>query len=361
MAVEPIGVPLSFTMKKGNDIKKATIYKNFREFLDYEEGNCYIGVNPIGDGGHNIGYLYCSKQLYLNRTSYDVTENYLFSFKAENGQVYHAYQTYPTVEEIIEETYTTSEDEPIEFDGDDFPYGAVVYIVGTKGANGSGGSSGGSGESYYSQGSYHTRTGSGGAGGNGGNGGVNCSARIRTDIEEERYATITTYGGYGAGGGGGGGGGGAPASTPSSAATYQGGSGGSGGSASNVSRCAKIEFPPLTSFVIAEILKENSGFNGTKGSSGNNGITGSGGRGGNGGSNGKGSGGGSGSGGSGLRGGNGGGGASTSETKAADVQDIENIDCSSYETDIATSTCVAKTIQNSGGVVVAKRYLYYQT
>lgn len=361
MAVEPIGVPLSFTIKKGNDIKKATIYKNFREFLDYEEGNCYIGVDPMSNGGQNIGYLYCSKQLYLNRTSYDVTEKYLFSFKAENGQVYHAYQTYPTVEEIIEETYTASEDEPIEFDGEEFPYGAVVYIVGTKGANGSGGSSGGSGEAYYSQGNYHTRTGSGGGGGNGGSGGVNCSARIRTDIEEERYATITTYGGYGAGGGGGGGGGGAPASTPSSAHTYQGGSGGSGGSASNVSRCVKIEFPPLTSFVIAEIIKENSGFNGTKGSSGNSGVSGSGGRGGNGGSNGKGTGGGSGSGASNLAGGRGGNGASTSETKAADVQDIENIDYSSYETDIATSTCVAKTIQNSGGVVVAKRYLYYQT
>ena len=359
MAVEPIGVPLSFTMKKGNDIKKATIYKDFREFLDYEEGNCYIGVDPIGDG-HNIGYLYCSKQLYLNRTSYDVTEQYLFSFKAENGQVYHAYQTYPTVEEIIEETYTTSEDEPIEFDGEDFPYGAVVYIVGTKGANGSGGDSGSSGERYYNQGNYHSRTGIGGAGGNGGSGGVNCSASIRTDADEEKYATITIYGGYGAGGGGGGGGGGA-SSSGSSAQTWSGGSGGSGGSASNVSRCAKIEFPPLTSFVITEILKANSDFNGTKGSSGDSGTGSRGGRGGNGGSNGKGTGGASGSGSSGLLGGKGGNGASTSETKAADVQDIDNIDCSSYETDIATSTCVAKTIQNSGGVVVAKRYLYYQT
>ena len=360
MAVEPIGVPLSFTIKKGNDIKKATIYKNFREFLDYEEGNCYIGVDPMGNSGNSIGYLYCSKQLYLNRTSYDVTEKYLFSFKAENGQVYHAYQTYPTVEEIIEETYTTSEDEPIEFDGEDFPYGAIVYIVGTKGTNGSGGSSGSSGERYYDQGSYHSRIGTGGAGGNGGSGGVNCSASIRTDADEEKYATITTYGGYGAGGGGGGGGGGA-SSSGQSHTTWRGGSGGSGGSASNVSRCAKIEFPPLTSFVITEILKENSGFNGTKGSSGNSGASNSGGRGGNGGSNGKGTGGAGGSSGSGCYGGNGGSGASTSETKAADVQDIDNIDCSSYETDIATSTCVAKTIQNSGGVVVAKRYLYYQT
>ena len=360
MAVEPIGIPLSFTIKKGNDIKKATIYKNFREFLDYEEGNCYIGVNPMNDSGQNIGYLYCSKQLYLNRTSYDVTEKYLFSFKAENGQVYHAYQTYPTVEEIIEETYTTNEDEPIEFDGEEFPYGAVVYIVGTKGANGSGGSSGGSGERYYSQGNYHARVGAGGTGGNGGQGGVSCSISMRTDADEEKYATITTYGGYGAGGGGGGGGGGATANG-SGATTWQGGSGGSGGSASNVSRCAKIEFPPLTSFVITEIFKRNSEFNGLRGSSGNNGSSNSGGRGGNGGSDGKGKGGASGSNGSGYVGGRGGNGASTSETRAADVQDIDNINCSSYETDIATSTCVAKTIQNSGGVVVAKRYLYYQT
>ncbi|OQA46512.1 MAG: hypothetical protein BWY47_01701 [Bacteroidetes bacterium ADurb.Bin302] len=360
MAVEPIDISVSFTIKKGNDIKKATIYKNFREFLDYEEGNCYIGVNPVNNGGQNIGYLYCSKQLYLNRTSYDVTEKYLFSFKAENGQVYHAYQTYPTVGEIIEETYTTSEEEPIEFDGEDFPYGAVVYIVGSKGANGSGGSSGGSGERYYSQGGYHSQTGAGGAGGNGGSGGVSCSISIRTDTDEGKYAIITTYGGYGAGGGGGGGGGGAPDSG-SFATIWRGGSGGSGGSASNVSRCAKIEFPSLTSFVITEIFKRNSGLNGGRGESGNNGTSSSGGRGGNGGSNGKGSSGQSGSGSSGYVGGDGGRGANTNETRVADVWGIDNIDYSSYETDIVTSTCVAKTIQNSGGVVVAKRCLYYQT
>lgn len=291
------------------DTRSITIYDDFRKFPDYTEGqDDYIAIYHKSQ---KVGYLFSSREVYTN-TDGEPTKCIFAEFIDKKGHKQYLYESqfslreYP-ITSISRTAYSMTNIDEVLIDEEDFedlPFGATLYITGTRGANGTDGKNGTNGSNptwqYISGSSYKvTSLGSDGKVGTGGDGGRNgyfSTAKITLERENlitneltEDHVTITSSHGYGAGGGGGGAGGskGVANQTITTVGQYvtdpkiktsatSGGTGGSGGIANSLPNEIIFNIPSRTKLTIDSIQISTSG----TGSKGNNGTFTAGGKGG---------------------------------------------------------------------------------
>ena len=270
--------------------KSIALYDDYTKFVDFgANGNeSYISI-CVDDAG-TVGYIYASSTLWTN-TAGEPTKCHAFDYMGGNGVVMHAYTKIPNETDELVETFTNSSTttslEPFNLidNIEDFPYGAMIYLISSKGNNGSDGSSGGVGSNKYDQSVASRRfyIGKGGAGGSSGAPGKGVLVTLELaeflsdgtpDFDNSvSTGTIRHEGEGGAAGGGGGGGAGwrkAYGSTSSGSIPGSPGSGGTRGYANVASRTNKIRIPRNVAVKCSSFLG-HTGSRGTRGSSGGGG------------------------------------------------------------------------------------------
>lgn len=242
----------------GEKISNVEIYDDFKKFSDYSSDTDYIAVS---DDTGVIGYIYCSKILHTN-SSGETTDQHFATFLDRNRHTTYVYKT--QLPDLFDDTFVANytSNTTVTLTKEDYPYGATIYAVGTKGNNGTGGGYGGRKNYVYdnNKGWIAGANGAGGGGGAGGNGGVSTTLNVTAD---DTTFSATAYG-SGGGGGGGGGYGGYGERTSN---TLSGGIGGAGGISSTVSRSLRIDVAPCEKITIT-VTKANSNFKGGNGGAG---------------------------------------------------------------------------------------------
>lgn len=382
------------------DKTRVYLYDDFTQFVDYGRfGNeSYISIyidddgEITGQGPAVTGYIYASSELFTKRDG-TPTDCHIFDYIGANGVLMHAYTRIPDIGEDLVESFTSSGGNVDLIDNpDDFRYGAVLYLVSSKGNNGNKGGSGGQASNSYKKDSagnhknfvYRGGGGSGGSGGSGGKG-VSIALTLANFLEDGTAdfdngvttGTIVHAGEAGAGGGGGGGGeGGYYAKGGGIDLDWSAGSGGAGGYANVASQTNRIYIPHNVA-VKCTSYSYTSGPSGSTGSSGGGGGSStadfhnlakiSGGYGGSGGKSGNGTSGASGGspwGGSGnYRGGNGGAGASENNvsTKTTVDKTIDGKRVYTTAHEASSSYSIANSLASTGGMALAKLVPYYTT
>lgn len=273
--------------------KSIALYDDYTKFVDFgvNDNESYISV-CVDDAG-TVGYIYASTTLWTN-TAGEPTKCHVFDYMGGNGVVMHAYTKIPNEKDELIETFTNSSTttslEPFNLidNIEDFPYGAMIYLVSSKGNNGSDGSRGGVGSNNYDTQSAAQRyyIGKGGAGGSSGAPGKGVLVTLELaeflsdgtpDFDNSvSTGTIRHEGEGGAAGGGGGGGAGWQIAYPynSSSKGIHGnpGSGGTKGYANVASRTNKIRIPNNVAVKCSSFLG-HTGSRGTSGSTGGGGGT----------------------------------------------------------------------------------------
>lgn len=242
----------------GEKISNVEIYDDFKKFSDYSSDTDYIAVS---DDTGVIGYIYCSKTLHTNKSG-ETTDQHFATFLDRNRHTTYAYKT--QLPDLFEDTFVANytANTTVTLTKEDYPYGATIYAVGTKGNNGAGGGYGGSKNYVYDndKGWIEGANGSGGGGGGGGNGGISTTLSVTAD---DTTFSATAYGG----GGGGGGGGGYGGYGKRTSNTLSGGYGGAGGTSSTVSKSLKIDISPCEKITITT-TRAASNFKGGNGGAG---------------------------------------------------------------------------------------------
>ena len=376
------------------DKTRVYLYDDFTQFVDYGRfGNesyvsIYIDDDGVitGQGPAVTGYIYASSALFTKRDG-TPTDCHIFDYIGANGVLMHAYTRIPDMGEDLVESFTTSGGNVTLIDDmDSFKYGAVLYLVSSKGNNGAKGGSGGQVSGSYNKTDdrnyvYRGKGGSGGSGGSGGKG-VSIALTLANFLEDGTAdfdngvstGTIVHAGEAGAGGGGGGGGeGGYYGNTKD--LNWSAGSGGAGGYANVASQTNRIYIPHNVA-VKCTSYSYTSGPSGSTGSSGGGGgssnasynstATISGGAGGRGGNSGNGTSGASGGypwGTGNYRGGNGGAGASENNVSTKTTVDKTIDGKRVYTTAHAESSSysIANSLASTGGMALAKLVPYYTT
>lgn len=378
------------------DKTRVYLYDDFTQFVDYGRfGNesyisIYIDDDGVitGQGPAVTGYIYASSALFTKRDG-TPTECHIFDYIGANGVLMHAYTRIPDMGEDLVESFTTSGGNVDLIDNpDDFIYGAVLYLVSSKGNNGNNGSYGGQASGSYNktESRNYVYRGGGGSGGSGGSGGKGVSIALTlANFLEDGTAdfdngvttgTIVHAGEAGAGGGGGGGGeGGYYNKNNHSDLNWSAGAGGAGGYANVASQTNRIYIPHNVA-VKCTSYSYTSGPSGSTGSSGGGGgssianfgnsATISGGAGGRGGNSGNGTSGASGGypwGSGNYRGGNGGAGASENNvsTKTTVDKTIDGKRVYTTAHDASSSYSIANSLASTGGMALAKLVPYYTT
>ena len=271
--------------------KSIALYDDYTKFVDFgmNDNESYISV-CVDDAG-TVGYIYASTTLWTN-TAGEPTKCHAFDYMGGNGVVMHAYTKIPNeIDELIE-TFTNTSDttslEPFNLidNIEDFPYGAMIYLVSSKGNNGTDGSAGGYGSTSYDSSAKAQRyyNGTGGAGGSSGAPGKGVLVTLELaeflsdgtpDFDNAISTdTIRHEGEGGAAGGGGGGGAGwrkaFRAGATSSNRPGSPGSGGTKGYANVSSQTNKIRIPRNVAVKCSSFLSHTGtrGTNGAKGSGG---------------------------------------------------------------------------------------------
>lgn len=271
--------------------KSIALYDDYTKFVDFgmNDNESYISV-CVDDAG-TVGYIYASTTLWTN-TAGEPTKCHVFDYMGGNGVVMHAYTKIPNeIDELIETFTNTSDTTSLEsfnlIDNiEDFPYGAMIYLVSSKGNNGTDGSAGGYGSTSYDSSAKAQRYYSGGGGAGGSSGAPGKGVLVKLELAEflsdgtpdfdnaVSTGTIRHEGEGGAAGGGGGGGAGwykayAYGST-SHNATGGPGSGGTKGYANVSSRTNKIRIPRNVAVKCSSFLGHTGprGNSGAKGGSG---------------------------------------------------------------------------------------------
>lgn len=378
------------------DKPRVYLYDDFTQFVDYGRfGNeSYISIyidddgKITGQGPAVTGYIYASSALFTKRDG-TPTDCHIFDYIGANGVLMHAYTRIPDMGEDLVESFTTSGGNVDLIDNpDDFRYGAVLYLVSSKGNNGNNGSYGGQASGSYNktESRNYVYRGGGGSGGSGGSGGKGVSIALTlANFLEDGTAdfdngvttgTIVHAGEAGAGGGGGGGGeGGYYSKNNSSDLDWSAGAGGAGGYANVASQTNRIYIPHNVA-VKCTSYSYTSGPSGSTGSSGGGGgssiasfgnsATISGGAGGRGGNSGNGTSGSSGGypwGSGNYRGGNGGDGASENNvsTKTTVDKTIDGKRVYTTAHEASSSYSIANSLASTGGMALAKLVPYYTT
>lgn len=376
--------------------ERVYLYDDFTQFVDYGRfGNesyisIYIDDDGVitGQGPAVTGYIYASSTLFTKRDG-TPTDCHIFDYIGANGVLMHAYTRIPDMGEDLVESFTTSGGNVDLIDNpDDFRYGAVLYLVSSKGNNGNNGSYGGQASGSYNktESRNYVYRGGGGSGGSGGSGGKGVSIALTlANFLEDGTAdfdngvttgTIVHAGEAGAGGGGGGGGeGGYYNKNNHSDLNWSAGAGGAGGYANVASQTNRIYIPHNVA-VKCTSYSHTSGPSGSTGSSGGGGGSsianfgnsatisgGAGGRGGNSGNGTSGSSGGYAWGPGSYRGGNGGAGASENNvsTKTTVDKTIDGKRVYTTAHDASSSYSIANSLASTGGMALAKLVPYYTT
>lgn len=272
--------------------KSIALYDNYTKFVDFgmNDNESYISV-CVDDAG-TVGYIYASSTLWTN-TAGEPTKCHAFDYMGGNGVVMHAYTKIPNETDELVETFTNSSTTtsltPFNLidNIEDFPYGAMIYLVSSKGNNGSDGSRGGTGSTRYdsSTGSQLYTNGRGGTGGSSGAPGKGVLVTLELaeflsdgtpDFDNAVSTGTIRHEGEGgaAGGGGGGGAGWYKANDWSSTNDNSLGSPGSGGTrgyANVSSQTNKIRIPRNVAVKCSSFLG-HTGLRGTNGSKGGNGA-----------------------------------------------------------------------------------------
>lgn len=272
--------------------KSIALYDDYTKFVDFgmNDNESYISV-CVDDAG-TVGYIYASTTLWTN-TAGEPTKCHVFDYMGGNGVVMHAYTKIPNEKDELIETFTnssttTSLDAFNLIDNiEDFPYGAMIYLVSSKGNNGSDGSIGGTGSTRYdsSTGLQCYTNGHGGTGGSSGAPGKGVLVTLELaeflsdgtpDFDNVVSTGTIRHEGEGgaAGGGGGGGAGWYKANGWNSINGNRLGSPGSGGTrgyANVSSRTNKIRIPRNVAVKCSSFLG-HTGLRGTNGSKGGNGA-----------------------------------------------------------------------------------------
>ena len=271
--------------------KSIALYDDYTKFVDFgmNDNESYISI-CVDDAG-TVGYIYASTTLWTN-TAGESTKCHAFDYMGGNGVVMHAYTKIPNeIDELIE-TFTNTSDttslEPFNLidNIEDFPYGAMIYLVSSKGNNGTDGSAGGYGSTSYDSSAKAQRYYSGGGGAGGSSGAPGKGVLVKLELAEflsdgtpdfdnaVSTGTIRHEGEGGAAGGGGGGGAGwykAYAYSSTSRNVKGGpGSGGTKGYANVSSRTNKIRIPRNVAVKCSSFLGHTGprGNSGAKGGSG---------------------------------------------------------------------------------------------
>ena len=271
--------------------KSIALYDDYTKFVDFgmNDNESYISV-CVDDAG-TVGYIYASTTLWTN-TAGEPTKCHVFDYMGGNGVVMHAYTKIPNETDELVETFTNSSTTtsltPFNLidNIEDFPYGAMIYLVSSKGNNGNNGSGGGYGSTSYDSSAKAQRYYSGGGGAGGSSGAPGKGVLVKLELAEflsdgtpdfdnaVSTGTIRHEGEGGAAGGGGGGGAGwykayAYGST-SHNATGGPGSGGTKGYANVSSRTNKIRIPRNVAVKCSSFLGHTGprGNSGAKGGSG---------------------------------------------------------------------------------------------
>ena len=272
--------------------KSIALYDDYTKFIDFgmNDNESYISV-CVDDAG-TVGYIYASTTLWTN-TAGEPTKCHAFDYMGGNGVVMHAYTKIPNETDELVETFTNSSEttslEPFNLidNIEDFPYGAMIYLVSSKGNNGNNGSAGGGGSTYYDSSAKIQRyyNGSGGAGGSSGAPGKGVLvtlelAEFLSDGTPDFDNTVSTgtirHEGEGgaAGGGGGGGAGWRRAYDWDSTSNNRAGAPGSGGTrgyANVASQTNKIRIPRNVAVKCSSFLG-HTGQRGNDGAKGGNGA-----------------------------------------------------------------------------------------
>lgn len=271
--------------------KSIALYDDYTKFVDFgmNDNESYISV-CVDDAG-TVGYIYASTTLWTN-TAGEPTKCHVFDYMGGNGVVMHAYTKIPNEKDELIETFTnssttTSLDAFNLVDNiEDFPYGAMIYLVSSKGNNGNNGSGGGYGSTSYDSSAKAQRYYSGGGGAGGSSGAPGKGVLVKLELAEflsdgtpdfnnaVSTGTIRHEGEGGAAGGGGGGGAGwykaYPYNSTSHNVTGGPGSGGTKGYANVSSRTNKIRIPRNVAVKCSSFLGHTGprGNSGAKGGSG---------------------------------------------------------------------------------------------
>ena len=272
--------------------KSIALYDDYTKFVDFgmNDNESYISV--CVDVAGTVGYIYASTTLWTN-TAGEPTKCHVFDYMGGNGVVMHAYTKIPNEKDELIETFTnssttTSLDAFNLIDNiEDFPYGAMIYLVSSKGNNGNNGSGGGYGSTSYDSSAKAQRYYSGGGGAGGSSGAPGKGVLVKLELAEflsdgtpdfdnaVSTGTIRHEGEGGAAGGGGGGGAGwykaYPYSQTNSNMKGVAGSGGTRGYANVSSRTNKIRIPRNVAVKCSSFLG-HTGPRGTNGATGGNGA-----------------------------------------------------------------------------------------
>lgn len=272
--------------------KSLFLYDDYTKFVDFgmNDNESYISICVDDEG--TVGYIYASTTLWTN-TAGEPTKCHVFDYMGGNGVVMHAYTKIPNEVDELVETFTNSstttslESFDLIDNTEDFPYGAMIYLVSSKGNNGTDGSKGGIGSTYYdsNSGSQMYTNGSGGAGGSSGAPGKGVLVTLELaefssdgtpDFDNAvSTGTIRHEGEGGAAGGGGGGGAGWRQAYKYNEIQNNisglPGSGGARGYANVASRTNKIRIPKNVAVKCSSFLG-HTGLRGNNGARGGNGA-----------------------------------------------------------------------------------------
>ena len=271
--------------------KSIALYDDYTKFVDFGMNNNESYISVCVDDAGTVGYIYASTTLWTN-TAGEPTKCHVFDYMGGNGVVMHAYTKIPNETDELIETFTnssttTSLDAFNLIDNiEDFPYGAMIYLVSSKGNNGNNGSGGGYGSTSYDSSAKAQRYYSGGGGAGGSSGAPGKGVLVKLELAEflsdgtpdfdnaVSTGTIRHEGEGGAAGGGGGGGAGWYKAygydLTSKNVTGSPGSGGTKGYANVSSRTNKIRIPRNVAVKCSSFLGHTGprGNSGAKGGSG---------------------------------------------------------------------------------------------
>lgn len=276
--------------------KSIALYDDYSKFVDFgmNDNESYISV-CVDDAG-TVGYIYASTTLWTN-TAGEPTKCHVFDYMGGNGVVMHAYTKIPNETDELIETFTNSSTTtsltPFNLidNIEDFPYGAMIYLVSSKGNNGNNGSGGGYGSTSYDSSAKAQRyyNGSGGAGGSSGAPGKGVLVTLELaeflsdgtpDFDNAISTGTIRHEGEGGAAGGGGGGGAGWYKAHGQGFTKKNvkgspGSGGTKGYANVSSRTNKIRIPRNVAVKCSSFLGHTGtrGTDGAKGGSGGGSFT----------------------------------------------------------------------------------------
>lgn len=271
--------------------KSIALYDDYTKFVDFGMNNNESYISVCVDDAGAVGYIYASTTLWTN-TAGEPTKCHVFDYMGGNGVVMHAYTKIPNETDELVETFTNSSTTtsltPFNLidNIEDFPYGAMIYLVSSKGNNGNNGSGGGYGSTSYDSSARAQRYYSGGGGAGGSSGAPGKGVLVKLELAEflsdgtpdfdnaVSTGTIRHEGEGGAAGGGGGGGAGwykaYSYGSTSNNITGGPGSGGTKGYANVSSRTNKIRIPRNVAVKCSSFLG-HTGPRGNSGAKGGNG------------------------------------------------------------------------------------------